>query len=215
MSLLVLSALMITLASAQFPFPPHYPAYPGNYYGQHQQQHQYQNNRGILQSIQNAIIPSAFVKTTTVNSTITATATCTIKVDNPCVSNLGWGPVGPQHGRRADDEVVEQFVPSEVVVAESSAVPQTERESRQAYLHPYNFYGYPYDFPQYQPLQSTFDEPNTYEKPYFPSYKQHGQVEERQFYISTVIKTNWIGVISTTRSTPACYNSAASLFQCP
>ena len=98
---------MITLASAQFPFAPHYPSYPSNYYGQHQQQHQYQNNRGILQSIQNAIIPSAFVKTTTVNSTVTATATCTVSVATPCVSG-GSG--------KATDEVVEQFAPSEVVV---------------------------------------------------------------------------------------------------
>jgi len=100
MLFVVLSALMITLASAQFPFAPHYPAYPGNYY--RPLQHQYQDNRGIVQSITNAIIPSAFVKTTTVNSTVTVSVTCTVSAAAACVR------------KRDIDAVFEQFAPSEV-----------------------------------------------------------------------------------------------------
>jgi len=96
MLLVALSALMVTLASAQFPFAPQYPVYPGNYY--QQQQHQYQDNRAILQNI----IPSAFVKTTTVNSTLVVSVTCTVSTD-ACTR------------KRDVNEIVEQFAPSEVV----------------------------------------------------------------------------------------------------
>jgi hypothetical protein len=92
MLLVILSALMVTLASAQFPFAPQYPVYPGNYY----QQHQYQDNRAIQ------ILPNAFIKTTTVNSTLTVSVTCTVST-TACVR------------RRSIDNIAEQFAPSEVV----------------------------------------------------------------------------------------------------
>lgn len=198
MLFVVLSALMVTLASAQYPFAPHYPAYPGNFF--QQQQHQYQDNRGIIQSL----IPSAFVKTTTVNSTLTVSVTCTVSAATGC------------RRRRDADEVVEQFAPSEVVPVETSQLPEIERDARQAYpyVSPYSYQGYPYGFHQ-QALQSAFDEPNTYQVPYVPSFQQQEQVAERQFYLRTTTKTNWIGAVTTITSSPSCFDAKAKLLQCP
>ena len=99
MLVVALSMLMVTMAAAQFPFN-QFPAFPPpNFY--QQQQQQYQVNRGILQSI----IPSAFVKTVVVNSTITASVTCTVSAATACTRR-----------RRGIEEVDEQFVaPSEVL----------------------------------------------------------------------------------------------------
>jgi len=205
MLFVVLSALMVTLASAQFPFAPHYPAYPGNYYRPFQ--HQYQDNRGIVQSITNALIPSAFVKTTTVNSTVTVSVTCTVSAAGACGARL----------RRDADEVIEQFAPSQVVPVQATALPVIERDARQAYPYasPFSYQGYPYGFHQ-QAVQSAYDEPNTYQVPYIPSFaEQQDQVAERQFYLRTTTKTSIVPAFTTISVTPTCFDSKAKLFQCP
>ena len=104
MLLLVLSALMVSLASTQFPFAPLFPAYrdrPGNYYQQQQQQQQYQKNLGNLYSM----IPSAFVKTIINNMTQFDIVTCTVRVSNVCSAGR----------RRRGIEEYEQFAPTETM----------------------------------------------------------------------------------------------------
>jgi len=152
-----------------------------------------------------SIIPSAFVKTVTVNSTITASVTCTVSAAAACTGRR-------RRGIQEDDE---QFVaPSEVVSIETSQLPELERESRNADPMYFNPYGFPYNFHHQQALQGAFNEPNDYHVPYLPSPYQKEEVAERQLYLITTTKTNWFGAYSLITSSPSCFDSAAKLPQC-
>ena len=98
---------------------------------------------------------------------------------------------------------------------EPTQLPAIERDTRQAYPQFYNqHYASPYDFQYQQPLQGAFNEPNTYQVPYVPSYNQKDQVAERGIYFSTTTKTSYYGVYSVVTSSPSCYDSSANLPQC-
>ena len=89
-----------------------------------------------------------------------------------------------------------------------------ERDTRQAYPHQYysQHYASPYN---YHPLQAAFNEPNSYQAPYVPSYYQKDQVAERQIFLITVTSTSAIATYKVVTSSPSCYDANAKLPQCP